>query len=155
MSDPILPSVPRQGGDRRDGPLVALAAAAAFAAAILAIRQHSETTSLGYRLAAAQREGEVLAREAARAERRVAALRAPNAVLERRTTSLRSLDGLAHQPRIPALPVPAPQLVGCDLSGPAAAPPTEPRTPPKASPKSAPNPVLRTSDPRPQDGRRP
>jgi hypothetical protein len=146
---------------RRDGPLLGLAAAAAFAAAILAIRQHSGTTSLGYRLAAAEREGEVLQREVARAERRVAALRAPNAVLARRT-SLRSLEPLAHQPKLPALPVVAvPSAAPAAPAPPRASAPAAPGgAPSSAGPAAAPQPSgpgLRTSNPAPraQEIRRP
>ena len=140
--------------DRRDGPLLALAAVAAFGAAILAIRQHSETTSLGYSLAAAQREGEVLEREAARAERRVSALRSPSAVLARRTTSLRSLDGLAHQHRVPELPFPSTTPSTTPATVPAPVPARRTDATAGATAGARPQP-LRTSDVSGTEGRRP
>lgn len=62
---------------------LALAVLATFATALLAISEHSRAVEQGYRLAAARREGEVLAREAIRAERRAAALAVPAAVQQR------------------------------------------------------------------------
>lgn len=67
---------------------LALAVAAAFAAAILAISGHADQVEQGYRLAAARREGEVLLREAVQAERRVVSLKIPTAVA-RRAESMR------------------------------------------------------------------
>lgn len=99
---------------RRDVPLLGLAAAAAFAASLLAIAQHSENTAFGYRLAASQAEGEALAREAARLERRVASLRSPVAVLARRGAAMKSLADLDHQSKVPPLPT------GSAIPGPSA-----------------------------------
>lgn len=67
----------------KDGRGLALAIAAAFAASMLAIGEHAEQVEQGYRLAAARCEGEVLTREAQRAERKVAQMRLPFAVSAR------------------------------------------------------------------------
>ena len=57
-----------------DRVLVGIAAAAAFAAGLLAVAQHSSCTSAGYELAVAQREGTELRLAASQQERRVTAL---------------------------------------------------------------------------------
>jgi hypothetical protein len=76
--------LPSRDEDRdRDGRGFALGIAAAFTSAMLAIAGHTDQVEEGYRLAAARREGEVLRREALQAERRVAALRVPTAVVHR------------------------------------------------------------------------
>jgi hypothetical protein len=61
----------RDGGDRV---LVGIAAAAAFAAGLVAVAQHADCTAAGYRTAVAEREGLELRRQCDQAERRVAAL---------------------------------------------------------------------------------
>jgi len=66
-----------------EGRGLALAVAAAFAAAILAISGHSDKVEQGYRLSAVRAEGEVLRREAMHAERRVSLLRLPRVAADR------------------------------------------------------------------------
>ncbi len=66
-----------------DGVLVGSAALAAFAAGIVAVSQHADCTSAGYRLAVADRENVELRRGVEQAERRVEALRTPQAATAR------------------------------------------------------------------------
>jgi hypothetical protein len=68
---------------RCDGVLVGVAAAAAFAAGLLAVSQHAECTNAGYRLAVAQRENLELRRGVDQVGRRVDALRTPQAAMAR------------------------------------------------------------------------
>lgn len=75
-----------------DGRGLLLAGAAAFGASILAIAEHAEQVELGYRLAAARREGQVLGREASRAERAVAALCEPAEAVRRGAALKLGLD---------------------------------------------------------------
>ncbi len=68
---------------RNDGALIGIAAAAAFAAGLIAVSQHAECTSAGYRLAVAQRENLELRRSADVLARRVDGLRTPQAATAR------------------------------------------------------------------------
>ncbi|MCE9636948.1 MAG: hypothetical protein K8T90_14685 [Planctomycetes bacterium] len=76
----------------KDGRGLVLAIAAAFAASMLAIAEHAEQVEQGYRLAAARCEGEVLTREAQRAERKVALMRLPFSVSGRATAMKLELE---------------------------------------------------------------
>jgi hypothetical protein len=68
---------------RDDGVLVGIAAAAAFAAGLLAVAQHAYCTSAGYQLAVARRAGLELRRSAHQAERCVTALSTAQAATAR------------------------------------------------------------------------
>lgn len=59
------------GAKRDESVLVGIAAAAAFAAGLLAVAQHAYCTSAGYQLAVVRRAGLELGRSAAQAELRV------------------------------------------------------------------------------------
>jgi len=72
--------------EKKDGVLVGLAAVAAFVAGLLAVSQHAECTAAGYRLAVAQREHLELSRAVDQIERRVDALRTPQAATARAAT---------------------------------------------------------------------
>jgi len=61
-----------RGGD--DRVLVGIAAAAAFAAGLVAVAQHADCTTAGYESAVAQREGLELRRQCDQVERHVAIL---------------------------------------------------------------------------------
>ena len=71
---------------------LALAVVAAFGTGMLAIAEHARQVELGYRLAAARAESDVLRREAHQAERRVAMLRLPQPVAERASAMNLSLE---------------------------------------------------------------
>jgi hypothetical protein len=70
----------RHGGD---GVLVGIAAVAAFSAGLIAVSQHADCTTAGYRLAVAQRENLELRRGVDQVARRVDALRTPQAAMAR------------------------------------------------------------------------
>jgi hypothetical protein len=66
-----------------DRVLVGIAAAAAFAAGLLAVAQHAGNTTAGYESAVAQREGQELKRRCDQIERHVAALSTAQAATAR------------------------------------------------------------------------
>jgi hypothetical protein len=66
-----------------DGVLVGVAAIAAFSAGLLAVAQHADCTTAGYRLAVAQRENLELRRGVDQVARRVDALLTPQAAMTR------------------------------------------------------------------------
>lgn len=68
---------------RDDGVLLGIAAAAAFAAGLLAVAQHAYCTSAGYELAVARRAGLELRRSADEAERNVTRLSTAQAATAR------------------------------------------------------------------------
>jgi hypothetical protein len=70
----------KSGDDRV---LVGIAAAAAFAAGLVAVAQHADCTTAGYRSAVAQREGIELRRQCDQIERRVAAMSTAQAATAR------------------------------------------------------------------------
>lgn len=76
----------------KSGRGLTLAVVAAFGTGVLAIAEQARQVELGYRLAAARAESEVLRREAHQAERRVAMLRLPQPVSERATAMKLSLE---------------------------------------------------------------
>ena len=67
----------------RDGVLVGVAAIAAFSAGLIAVAQHADCTTAGYRLAVSQRENLELRRGVDQVARRVDALRTPQAAMAR------------------------------------------------------------------------
>jgi hypothetical protein len=68
---------------RGDGVLVGVAAIAAFSAGLIAVSQHADCTTAGYRLAVAQRENLELRRGVDQVARRVDALQTPQAAIAR------------------------------------------------------------------------
>jgi hypothetical protein len=75
--------------------LVGLAAAATFAAGLIAVAQHANTTSAGYQLAVLERENLELSRIASQGERRVAELStAPSARARGQSPAMKKLASL-------------------------------------------------------------
>ena len=68
---------------RPDGVLVGVAAVAAFAAGLIAVAQHADCTSAGYKLAVAQRGNLELRRGVDQLARRVDVLKTPQAATAR------------------------------------------------------------------------